>query len=126
MSNSKKIRRLDTEIRTNGHVYKLYLRNDIVAVYSQFTTNGLLVGYELTEILTRPEEEIGGVKYSKRECYCPTSLWGVSGFTLLSRSTEEKINEKFKEFTNKVRERREKLYEKINNGRVHKQVEQGS
>lgn len=101
------IDRLQTTFKTNGHVYKLYIRNDVVAVYSQFNTDGLLVGYELTEIFTRPKEEIGGVTYNKRECYCPTSQWGVSGFTLLNTSTEEHIIKRFKEFTKKVRKKRD-------------------
>lgn len=101
------IQRLQTILKTNGHIYKLHTRNEFVALYEQYSVDtGQLVGYELTEILIRPEEVIKGVTYKKRECYCSGSLWGESGFSLMLNSSEEYLEKRFKEFTDKVKNKR--------------------
>lgn len=110
----KRLERLQTEYADNGHFYRLYLRNDIVAIYEQIDKDTKkTVGYELFEILIRKEEYIKGVKYNRREVRPSTSMWGTNAFTLSVNSTQDEREIRFKKLTDDIRLRK-KLNKKSN------------
>ena len=98
-----KPQRLPYEIKTNGHLYELFRRTDLIACYKQFDGD-LLVGYEIFEIPVRKEETIKGVTYKCRETFPSTSSFGVNAWTLGAYCTEEQVIERFDQLDKKVRE----------------------
>lgn len=100
---SEAIQRLQTEFSDNGHIYKLNLRNEHVAIYEQYDKNtGYLVGYELIKINIREAEVIKGKEYKRRETYPSTASWGLDGFTLRKDCTQEYLEKRFKEFNDEI------------------------
>ncbi len=89
-----KIKRLDTEVKVNGHDYVLHLRTKNFACYRQFTKEGKLVAFELFKIKTRKEEEIGGVTYPTRETYPSTTDFGNTAWSLRWNTKNEEIQER--------------------------------
>ena len=97
------MQRLDVEIEMRGFTYKLLRRGERVALYSQFCSDtGVLTGFELFEIPTRPEEKIKDKVYPEREVYPPTSRWGRDAFTLSKFSKLEKVLKRFEEYEQSI------------------------
>lgn len=97
------MKRLDTEIRTNNHHYKLLRRSEEVALYRQFhPESGQLVGYELFKIKTRPLEIISGKEYPEREVYATNADWGKTAWTLSCKLSEEEALERFEEYVKEL------------------------
>lgn len=86
-----KIKRLDTEIKANGHNYVLHLRTKNFACYRQFTKEGKLVAFELFRVKFRKEENIGGVTYPTRETYPSTTDFGNTAWSLRWNTKNEEI-----------------------------------
>jgi len=102
------MKRLDTEIKTNGHYYKLLRRSEEVALYRQYhPETGQLVGYELFRIKTRPLEIISGKEYPSREVYASQSDWGVSAWTLSGNMTEAEALNRFEKYVLELKRSRE-------------------
>lgn len=96
------MKRLDTTIKTNGHTYRLFRRSEDVAVYKQYSSDKVLVGFEMFVITKRPKEVILGNKYPEREVYASLSDWGVSAWTLSNKLTEEEVLTRFEDLNNKI------------------------
>ena len=87
------MKKLEETIFTNGHKYELYKRDGDIAVYKQFDKKSdFLVGFEIFEVPTRPEEVVDGRLLPEREIYPASSTWGVTSFTLKNTASEEAIN----------------------------------
>src|SRR5690606_17642684 len=103
------MKRLDTEIKTNGHYYKLLRRSEEVALYRQYhPETGQLVGYELFKIKTRPLELISGKEYQEREVYASNSDWGISAWTLSGNMTEAEALNRFEKYVLELKEAKHK------------------
>lgn len=89
---------LPLEIKTNGHLYKLYMVQDNVYIYRQLDKKeGITVGYEAFISHTRPNEVIQGKEYPERHVYPTDNDWGHRAWTMSLKSTKEELLEKFKE-----------------------------
>lgn len=88
------MKRLDIEIKTNGHTYVLHRRSEKVALYKQYFED-MHVGWELFIIKSRDKETIKGVEYPKREIYASNSDFGVSAWALRASMTSEEAIKRF-------------------------------
>lgn len=102
-----KIKRLDTEVKVNGHDYVLHLRTKNFACYRQFTKEGNLVAFELFRVKIRKEETIGGVTYPTRETYPSTTDFGNTAWSLMkstsARTIQERLNKLQQEYDEELR-----------------------
>lgn len=89
---------LPLEIKTNGHLYKLYMVQDNVYIYRQLDkSDKSTVGFECFIAKIRPEEMIQDKLYPERHVYPTENDWGSRAWTLSLKSTKEELLEKFKE-----------------------------
>lgn len=89
---------LPLEVRTNGHLYKLYMTQDNCYIYRQLNkADRSTIGFEAFIAQTRPQENIQGVEYPQRHVYPTERDWGHRAWTLRASSTKEELLEKFKE-----------------------------
>jgi len=94
-------KRLEIEVKTNGHSYTLFRRSEKVACYKQYFED-TLVGFELFIIPIRKEETIKNVTYPLREVFPSTSVWGENAWTLPAFTPEDKVIERFNKLDKEV------------------------
>lgn len=95
------MKRLDIEIKTNGHTYILHRRSEKVALYKQYF-EGMHVGWEYGLIKLRKAEKIKGVQYEERETFFANSEFGVTAFSPAMCLTEEQVIQKFENYVKEV------------------------
>lgn len=105
-----KIKRLDTEYKTGGFIYKLMMRTENFACYRQFTKEGGLIGFELFRIPIRPPEKIGEREYPLRETPPSSSSWESAWsprFDTLEEELQTRLNKLQKEHDENEKLRRD-------------------
>lgn len=106
------MRQLEETIFTNGHKYELHKRDEGIAVYKQFDKKlDFLVGFEIFEVPTRPEQVVDGRLLPEREIYPASSTWGVTSFTLKNTASEEDIDNKIETIKRIIKYRSNRYYE---------------
>lgn len=71
------MKKLESEIRTNGHIYRLLKRNEKAAVYAQYTPSGQLAGHEVFLIKVGKSKVIGNNIIPERELFPTDKAFGV-------------------------------------------------
>lgn len=101
------IKRLDTEYKTGGFIYKLMVRTENFACYKQLTKEGYLVGFEVFKIPIRNPEKIGEREYPLRETPPSSSSWGESAWSPRFDTPDEDLQKRVftlqKEYDEKIR-----------------------
>jgi hypothetical protein len=76
------MRKLESEIKTNGHLYKQIDRTQNTAIYSQHTKDGQLAGHEVFIIKIGKETEINGTLIPERELYPKNEDFGKTAWSV--------------------------------------------
>lgn len=87
------MKELSKSYRKNGYDYKQVRREGMIAIYEQVNPDdGKTVGFEVFEIITRPDREINGKAVKANESVPPERLWGSIAFT---SGNMEQANKRF-------------------------------
>lgn len=91
------MRKLESEIKTNGHLYKQIDRTQNTAIYSQHTKDGQLAGHEVFIIKIGKETEINGTLIPERELFPKKEDFGKTAWSVGIDKTH--ALKRFKEIT---------------------------
>lgn len=76
------MRKLEAEIKTNGHIYRLLKRDERKAIYEQHTKDKKLVSYEVFKIRIGKEKKLNDTVIPERELFPRDKDFGVTAFSI--------------------------------------------
>ena len=103
---------LPLEYRKNGFDYKMFFRDNEVAIYEQWD-EGKIIAFEVCEIVYMPKGEVFGKVVDEREKIPSTEQWGTKAFTV---KTLEQAMIKKDEMKHQIMLRKQKVQASVATG----------